>query len=129
MTLGRPLLLKNCLYGADFIGKRWYDTLDIFLTNDLNFVRSRVEGCLYVLRKVDYRIQLINYYVDDVLYNSNIDTFRENFEKQLKKRFNLSLLGEEKYYLGIIIKQTAEYTTLDQDQYIKNIASYSVYIL
>ena len=78
---------------------------------------------------MDYRIQLINYYVDDVLYNSNIDTFRENFEKQLKKRFNLSLLGEEKYYLGIIIKQTAEYTTLDQDQYIKNIASYSVYIL
>ena len=51
--LGRQLLLKKCLYGADFSGKIWYDTLDTFLTNNLNFVRSRVEECLYVLRKGD----------------------------------------------------------------------------
>ena len=82
--LGIPLPLKKCLYGADFSGKRWYDTLDTFLTNNLNFVRSRVEGCLYVLRKGDYWIKLINY-VDDVLYYSNNDSFRESFEKQLKK--------------------------------------------
>ena len=120
--LGRPLLLKKCLYGADFSGKRWYDTLDTFLTNNLNFVRSRVEGCLYVLRKGDYWIKLINY-VDDALYYSNSDSFRESFEKQLKKKFNLSLLGQAKWYLGMKIKQTKEYITLDQDQYIKNIVS------
>ena len=47
-----------------------------FLTNNLNFVRSRVEGCLYVLRKGDYWIKLINY-VDDALYHANNDSFRE----------------------------------------------------
>ena len=46
--IGRPLRLKKCLYGADFSGKNWYETLDTFLTSDLNFIRSRVEGCLYV---------------------------------------------------------------------------------
>ena len=51
---GRPLLLKKCSYDADFSGKRWCDTLDLFLTNDLNFVRSRVEGCLYILIKGYY---------------------------------------------------------------------------
>jgi len=118
--LGRPLLLKKCLYGADFSGKRWYETLDSFLTNDLHFVRSRVEGCLYVLRKGDLWIKLINY-VDDALYYSNNNEFRESFEKKLKKRFSLSLLGQAKWYLGMRIKQTNEYITLDQDQYIKKI--------
>ena len=88
------MLSKKCLYGADFSGKRLYDTLDIFLTNNLNFVRSRVEECLYVLRKGDYWIKLINY-VDDALYYSNNDSFRESFENQLKKKFNLSLLGQK----------------------------------
>ena len=105
--LGRPLLLKKCLYGADFSGKRWYDTLGTFLTNNLNFMRSRVEGCLYVVRKGGYWIKLINY-VDDALYYSNNYSFRESFEKQLKKKFNLSLLGQAKWYLGMRIKQTTE---------------------
>ena len=26
---GRPLRLKKCLYGADFSGKSWYETLEI----------------------------------------------------------------------------------------------------
>ena len=41
---GRPLKLRKCLYGADFSGKSWYETLDIFLTQGLKFIRSRVEG-------------------------------------------------------------------------------------
>ena len=50
--LGRPLRLKKCLYGADFSGKSWYDTLDQFLTSDkMKFIRSMVEGCLYIYRK------------------------------------------------------------------------------
>ena len=73
---GRPLRLKKCLYGADFSGKSWYETLDHFLTHNLKFIRSRVEGCLYVLRKGDNWIKLINY-VNDALYYSNNDKFRE----------------------------------------------------
>jgi len=33
--LGRPLRLKKCLYGADFSGKSWYETLDEHLTKML----------------------------------------------------------------------------------------------
>ena len=120
--LGRPLLLQKRLYGADFSGKRWYDTLDTSLTNNLNFVKSRVEGCPYIPRKGDYWIKLIKF-VDDTLCYSNNDSFRESFENQLRKKFNQSLLGQAKWYLGIQIKQIAEYISLDQDQYIKNIIS------
>ena len=62
-------------------------------------------------------------YVDDALYYSNNEDFRMKFENSLKKRFNLSLVGQAKWYLGMKIKQPNVYITLDQEQYIKNITS------
>ena len=53
---GRPLRLKKCPNGANFSGRSWYETLDLFLTNKLKFTRSRVEGCLYILREGNHWI-------------------------------------------------------------------------
>ena len=33
---------------ADFSGKSWYDSLDVYLVNEISFKRSRVDGCLYI---------------------------------------------------------------------------------
>ena len=74
---GRPI--PKCIYGTDFRGKNWYETLDSYLTNTLYFVRLRVEGCLYILREGDNWIKLINY-VDDTLYYSNNEDVRLKFE-------------------------------------------------
>ena len=93
-----------------------------FLCENLKFVRSRVEGCLYIYRNGTNWIKLINY-VDDALHYCSNDTVREDFEKSLKKRFNLCLLGEAKWYLGMRIKQNGDSITLDQEQYAKNIVS------
>ena len=63
----RPLRLKKCLYGADFSGKSWYETLDEFSTKTLGFQRSRVEGCLYIHRKgqswIKMKIMLMMHYI------------------------------------------------------------------
>ena len=80
----RPLKLNKCLYGADFSGKSRYETLDSYLVQTLKFTRSRVDGCLYILREGDKWLKLINY-VDDALYYSNNEDFRLSFEKSLKK--------------------------------------------
>ena len=121
--LGRPLRLKKCLYGADFSGKSWYDTLDQFLTSDeMKFIRSMVEGCLYIYRKDNDWIKIINY-VDDACYYCSNDEVRIKFENKLKKRFNLTLMGEAKWYLGMQIKQYKDHITLDQHQYSKNVTS------
>ncbi len=47
---GRPLRLRKCLYGADFSGKIWYETLNHFLFDSFGFKHSRVEWCLYIYR-------------------------------------------------------------------------------
>ena len=64
---GRPLRLKKCLYGANFSGKFWYETLNDLLVHSFGFKRSRAEGCLYIYRNGDDWIKVINY-VDDALY-------------------------------------------------------------
>ena len=65
---------------------------------------------------------MINY-VDDALYYASDDKTRESFELSLKNKFNLTLLGIAKWYLGMRIKQEDDYITLDQDQYVKNIVT------
>ena len=80
----RPLKLKKCLHGADFSRKSWYETLDTFVVKDLKFNCSRVEGYLYVLRRGNDWLKLINY-IDDALYYSNNDKFREEFESPKEK--------------------------------------------
>ena len=108
----RPFRLNKCLYGADFSGKSWHDTLDSFCTNKLSFQRSRVDGCLYIYRKGNDRVKLINY-VDDALQDyASSDRARENFELSLKNRCNLSLLGEAKWYLGMRIIQSKDFISI-----------------
>ena len=116
----RPLRLNKCLYGANFSGKSWYETLDKFLTHNLGFTRSRVEGCLYIYRDGDDWVKMINY-VDDALYYASSDDVRRSFEEKLSKRFNLTLLGKARWYLGMRITQVENHIILDQDQYVKNI--------
>ena len=113
------ILDKEFSHFVDFNGKSWYDTLDSYLTNKLSFVRSRVDGCLYIYRKGNDWVKFINY-EDDALYYASNDKVREDFELSLKSKFNLSLLGEARWYLGMRIIQNKEFISLDQDQYVKN---------
>ena len=81
-----------------------------------------VEGCLYIYKKDKNWIKIINY-ADDACYYCNNDETRKEFENKLKKRFNLTLLGEAKWYLGMQIKQHEEHIGIDQYQYSKNVTS------
>ena len=88
--------------------------MDEFLTKVLGLQRSRVEGCLYIHRKDQNEVKLINY-VYDAFYASNNQATKIYFESKLKKKFNLTLMGPEKWYLGIRIKQHQDYTSIVQE--------------
>ena len=62
---------------------------------------------------------MINY-VDDALYTSNNEESRLKFEAKLKKKFNLTLMGQAKWYLGMRIKQHKDYMSIDQKQYVND---------
>ena len=72
---------------------------------------------IYIHRRGHNWIKLINY-IDDVLYTSNSEETRLKFESKLKRKFNLTLIGPAKCYLGMRIKHYKEYP-IDQEQYVK----------
>ena len=49
--------LKMCLYGADFSGKSWHDTLNAHLDNKLDFKKSSLDGCQCIYKKENSEIK------------------------------------------------------------------------
>jgi hypothetical protein len=43
-------------------------------------------------------------YVDDIIFSSTIASFCEEFSKIMTDRFEMSMMGELKYFLGFYIK-------------------------
>ncbi len=52
-------------------------------------------------------------YFDDSLYYDSNDKFRIDFGLQLKKRFNITLMGKAKQYLGMRIRQGKNYMKIN----------------
>ena len=57
-------------------------------------------------------------YVDDIIFGSTNKAFCEDFSRIMTKRFEMSMMGELKFFLGFQIKQLKEGTFLCQTKYI-----------
>ena len=44
-------------------------------------------------------------YVDDIVFGSTIDNFAQEFSEEMKKEFEVSMVGELNYFLGLQVKQ------------------------
>jgi hypothetical protein len=51
-------------------------------------------------------ILLIEIYVDDIIFGSNNDRLSQKFAKDMKNEFEISLLGELSFFLGLYIRQS-----------------------
>ena len=57
-------------------------------------------------------------YVDDIIFGSDIDNLSKRFSKEMQKEFEMSMLGEFPFILGMGISQSNE-GILSQTEYIK----------
>ena len=58
---------------------------------------------------------------DDYLYFVNNDNAIQSSELSLKNKFNLYLIGEVKWYLGMRVLRREDFIFLDQDQNGQNL--------
>jgi hypothetical protein len=56
-------------------------------------------------------------YVDDIIFGSTNSSFCEEFSKIMTNRFEMSMMGELKYFLGFQIKQLEDGTFISQTKY------------
>ena len=60
-------------------------------------------------------------YVDGIIFGSTNPHFSEKFEKLMLKKFEMSMMSELKFFLGLQIKQTKEGTFVYQTKYTKDL--------
>jgi hypothetical protein len=110
-------ILKKYLYGLKQAPRAWYSRLDKYLQQQ-GFRKGNADSNIYI--KVDQdNILIIEVYVDDIIFGSDDDRLSKKFSKDMQNEFEMSLLGELNFFLGLQISQLDEGIFISQTKYIK----------
>ncbi|GKF36803.1 retrovirus-related pol polyprotein from transposon TNT 1-94, partial [Tanacetum coccineum] len=107
--------LKKALYGLKQAPRAWYDKLSSFLIEH-HFTKGIVDPTLFTRRHRD-DILLVQIYVDDIIFWSTKPVFATRFEKLMKDNFEMSMIGEMKFFLGLQVHQSPRGIFICQSQY------------
>ena len=95
--------MQKALYGLKQEPRAWYSILDKYLQQQ-GFKKGNADNNLYIKVTQD-SILLIEVYVDDIILGSDDERLRQKFAKDMINEFEMSLLGELSFFLGIQIRQ------------------------
>jgi hypothetical protein len=109
--------LKKALYGLKQAPRAWYSRLDKYL-QQAGFRKGSANTNLYI--KVSQgNILLIEVYVDDIIFGSDDDRLSQKFSKDMQNEFEMSLLGELSFFMGLQIRQSNQGIFISQTKYIR----------
>ncbi|GJS72156.1 retrovirus-related pol polyprotein from transposon TNT 1-94 [Tanacetum coccineum] len=109
--------LKKALYGLKQAPKAWYDRLKAFLIKH-NYSMGMVDNTLFTKKK-DSNLIIIQIYVDDIIFGSTCQEMCDDFAKIMHDEFEMSMMGELNFFLGLQIKQLDDGIFFNQSKYIK----------
>ena len=69
----------------------------------------------------DHDIFIAQIYVDDIVFDSTNKTKVDEFVSVMSSEFEMSMVGELNYFLGMQVKQTSMGIMLSQSKYVKNL--------
>ncbi|GJZ65184.1 retrovirus-related pol polyprotein from transposon TNT 1-94 [Tanacetum coccineum] len=107
--------LRKALYGLKQAPRAWYDELSNFLMSK-GFTKGTIDPTLFTIRYGE-DILLVQIYVDDIIFGSTNPKFSKRFEKLMHSRFEMSLMGEMKFFLGLQIHQSPRGIFINQAKY------------
>ncbi|GJV15153.1 putative ribonuclease H-like domain-containing protein [Tanacetum coccineum] len=115
----RVYKVAKALYGLHQDPKAWYETFSTYLLIN-RFQRGKIDKTLFIRRdKGD--IRLVQVYVDDIIFDSTKKSLCTEFEKMMHKKFQMSSMGELKFFLGLQVKQKEDGIFISQDEYVTEI--------
>ncbi|GJT98081.1 retrovirus-related pol polyprotein from transposon TNT 1-94 [Tanacetum coccineum] len=107
--------LRKALYGLKQAPRAWYDELSNFLMSK-GFTKGTINLTLFMI-KYGEDILLVQIYVDDIIFGSTNPKFSKRFEKLMHSKFETSLMGEMKFFLGLQIHQSLWGIFINQAKY------------
>ena len=111
--------LHKALYGLKQAPRAWYECLRNFLLKN-GFEIGKADTTLFT-KKFKSDLFICQIYVDDIIFGSTNASFCEEFSSIMTKRFEMSMMGELTFFLGLQGKQAQEGTFISQTKYVKDI--------
>ncbi|WVZ76632.1 hypothetical protein U9M48_024588 [Paspalum notatum var. saurae] len=108
----RVYKLRKTLYA-------WYARLKSFLLK-FGFVMGSVDKTLFRLSRGGDTL-IVQIYVDDIIFGGSSHALVSSFAEQMSREFEMSLIGELQFLLGLQIKQGLEGTFVHQAKYTRDI--------
>ncbi|GJT08541.1 retrovirus-related pol polyprotein from transposon TNT 1-94 [Tanacetum coccineum] len=112
-------LLKKALYGLKQAPRAWYDMLPSFLISQ-QFSKGVVDPTLFT-RHAGNGILLVQIYVDDIIFALSNTAMCDEFAHQMTNKFNMSMMGQMSFFLGLQISQSPRGVFINQSKYASKI--------
>nr|GEV73002.1 copia protein [Tanacetum cinerariifolium] len=94
--------LKKAHYGLKQAPKSCYDRLKAFLIKH-DYSMGMVDNTLFTKKK-DSNLIIVQIYVDDIIFRSTCQEICDDFAKIMHDEFEMSMMGELNFFLGLQIK-------------------------
>jgi hypothetical protein len=111
--------LHKALYELKQAPRAWYERLKAFFLAK-GFKMGFVDKTLILLKQGTDTL-LVQIYVDDIIFGGSSHVLVAKFSETMSKEFEMSMMGELTFFLGLQIKQTQEGTFVHQGKYTKDL--------
>nr|GEV85833.1 putative reverse transcriptase domain, ribonuclease H-like domain, aspartic peptidase domain protein [Tanacetum cinerariifolium] len=99
--------------------RAWYDELLTFLLHN-HFIKGSIDPTLFIRRFHD-DILVVQVYVDDIIFGSSHPRYTQLFSDLMKSRFEMSMMGEMMFFLGLQFNQSPCGIFINQSKYVLEI--------
>jgi hypothetical protein len=111
--------LLKALYGLKQASRAWYARLNMFLLEH-GYLMGSGDKTLFTLKHgTDFLV--VQVYVDDIIFGGSSHTLVSRFQEMMENEFQMSMLGELTFFLGIKVKQMKEGIFIHQAKYTKKL--------
>jgi hypothetical protein len=111
-------LLKD-MYGLKKAPRAWYIRIKTFLV-DHGYVMGSVDKTLFTLKHGNDFL-LVQIYVDDISFGGSSHVLVSSFQEMVENEFQMLMMGELTFFLGIQVKQIKQGTFVHQAKYTNDL--------
>jgi hypothetical protein len=109
-------MLKKNLYGLKQAPRAWHSRLDNYLRKQ-GYRKGNTDINLYIKEENDSLV-ILEIYVDDIIFGSDDDNLSKQLVECMENEFEMSMLGEMKFFLGLQINHSNKGIFISQTKYI-----------
>jgi hypothetical protein len=110
--------LKKSLYGIKQVPRAWYARLDSYLQKQ-GLKRGSTTKNIYC-KIVGNNMITVEVYVDDIIFGSDDEKMSKEFARRMQQEFEMSLIGELNFFLGLQIILPRRGVFIHQSKYVKD---------